>query len=99
MQSTLHGHCYPSYEKLAGNYSRLVLGSYRKRMLQYGAKNSKLCQAGAQVFDPVFHVFPLIGNVGSLSVTLTVERGCNTPSTVRNYSAQKQGYSNYYNIP
>ena len=52
-----------------------------------------LCQAGEQVFDPIGYVPPLASNVGSLSIIVLDEPGCNLPSSARIYSAQKQGYS------
>jgi hypothetical protein len=58
-----------------------------------------LCQAGEQVFDPISYVPPFASNVGSLSITVLDEPGCNLLSNARIYSAQKQGYSNWSNIP
>jgi len=58
-----------------------------------------LCQGGKQVFDPIGYVPPLEGNTGTLSIKVTDEPGCATPSMVHMYSAQKQGYSNWSNVP
>jgi hypothetical protein len=52
-----------------------------------------LCQAGEQVFNPISYVPPLASNVGSLSITVLDDPGCDLPSSARIYSAQKQGYS------
>jgi hypothetical protein len=58
-----------------------------------------LCQGGKQVFDPISYVPPLAGNTGTLSIKVTDEPGCAIPSMVHMYSAQKQGYSNWSNVP
>lgn len=58
-----------------------------------------LCKGGVQVFDPISYVPPLASNVGTLSITVTDDPGCPLPSSARIYSAQKQGYSNWSNIP
>jgi hypothetical protein len=58
-----------------------------------------LCQGGKQVFDPISYVPPLAGNTGTLSIRITDDPGCTFPSSVRIYSAVKQGYSIPYNIP
>jgi len=58
-----------------------------------------LCQGGMQIFDPISYVPPLASNVGMLSIKVTDESGCSSPSSARIYSAQKQGYSNWSNIP
>jgi hypothetical protein len=58
-----------------------------------------LCQGGKQVFDPISYIPPLASNTGTLSVKVTDEAGCSTLSMVRMYSAQKQGYSNWSNVP
>jgi len=58
-----------------------------------------ICEGGMQIFDPIIYIPPLASNIGTLSVKLTDEPGCTLPTTVRIYSAQKQGYSNWNNIP
>ena len=58
-----------------------------------------ICQGGAQKFVPISYVPPLDNNIGSLSVKVTDEPGCIMPSSARIYSAQKQGYSNWSDIP
>jgi hypothetical protein len=58
-----------------------------------------LCQAGVQVFDPIFYVPSLASNTGTLSINVTDEPGCALPSSARIYSAQKQGYSISSNVP
>jgi hypothetical protein len=58
-----------------------------------------LCLGGVQVFDPISYVPPLANNVGTLSIKMTDDFGCTLPSSARIYSAQKQGYSNWSNIP
>jgi hypothetical protein len=66
----------------------MSLDDYRGYLIE-----ARLCQAGEQVFDPISYVPPLARNVGSLSITVLDEPGCNLPSNARIYSAQKQGYS------
>ena len=58
-----------------------------------------ICQGGAQKFVPISYVPPLDNNISSLSVKVTDEPGCTMPSSARICSAQKQGYSNWNNIP
>jgi hypothetical protein len=58
-----------------------------------------LCQGGKQVFDPISYVPPLAGNTGTLSIRVTDEPGCALPAIAHIYSAQKQGYSNWSNVP
>ena len=58
-----------------------------------------ICQGGAQKFVPISYVPQLDNNIGSLSVKVTDEPGCTMPSNARIYSAQKQGYSYWSNIP
>jgi len=58
-----------------------------------------ICQGGAQKFVPISYVPPLANNIGSQSVKVNDEPGCTMPSSARISSAQKQGYSNWSNIP
>jgi len=58
-----------------------------------------ICQGGAQIFVPMSYVPPLANNIGSLSVKVTDETGCTMPSSARIYTAQKQGYSYWNNVP
>jgi len=58
-----------------------------------------VCQDGMQIFDPIVYAPPLASNTGNLSVKLTDEAGCSIASSARIYSAQKQGYSYWNNIP
>jgi hypothetical protein len=58
-----------------------------------------ICQGGKQVFEPIGYVPSLASNTGTLSIKVTDESGCAIPSMVHMYSAQKQGYSNFSNVP
>jgi hypothetical protein len=58
-----------------------------------------VCQGGTQTFIPISYVPLLANNTGTLSVKVIDEPGCSIPSSARIYSAVKQGYSVWANIP
>jgi hypothetical protein len=58
-----------------------------------------LCQAGQQVFKPVFYITNVNQNVGTLGVKVTDEPGCVEPSHARIYTVEKHGYTGYVPIP
>jgi len=57
-----------------------------------------LCRGGMQIFDPISYAPPLVSNTRILSIQVTDEPGCISPSNARIYSAVKQGYSNWTNV-
>ena len=73
---------------------RMSLDDYRGYLIE-----AWVCQGGTQVFIPTLYAPALAKNYGILSVDITDEPGCTSPSSVRIYSAAKRGYSAWTNIP
>jgi hypothetical protein len=70
------------------------LDDYRGYLIQ-----AWVCQDGTLVFLPVHYQPLLIANTGLLSVTVTDEAGCSSPSSGYIYSAETRGYSARAHIP
>jgi hypothetical protein len=58
-----------------------------------------VCRGGTLVFLPLSYEPLLIANAGTLSVTVTDEPGCSSPSSGYIYSADSRGYSARARIP
>jgi hypothetical protein len=70
------------------------LDDYRGYLIQ-----AWVCRGGTLVFLPINYAPPLISNAGTLSVTVTDEAGCSSPSSGYIYSAERRGYSARARIP
>jgi hypothetical protein len=58
-----------------------------------------VCLNGKQTFVPISYIPPLASNAGTLFIKVTDEPDCALSSSARIYSSEKQGYSDWSNIP